>query len=287
MSVTVNARYELERQRREELRREQQRRRAAALLATCRQELQAVREPAVQQLAAGGLKKVQKELERIEPQIAAAPDESLKTLQRTQRTLQGVIAEAMVKARLWHKEQAEARARMAEMQARARSLTEKNAATVSAEIAQLSGVERSGNYGAVLERCAKLERAIEHAAEVEFDETVRREVVRGLLAALQAQGFVSADPQLEHGAAGGVVTLLGRLPSGRSARFEVHLDGHMEFDLNGYEGRACAKEVDQIERVLQERFQVRMGPRQVTWKNPDKLSKGARNLPTGGAQAHS
>ena len=78
--------------------------------------------------------------------------------------------------------------------------------------------------------------------------------------------------------------LRGRLPSGREARFEVHVDGKMRFDFEGYEGQSCAAELAQVEKVLQEQCGVLLGPTQVTWKNPDRLGKGARNLPVGGAR---
>jgi hypothetical protein len=43
--------------------------------------------------------------------------------------------------------------------------------------------------------------------------------------------------------------------------------------------------VEQIEQALKEHFGIKLGPPQVTWKNPDRISKGAHNLPTGTRQA--
>ena len=69
----------------------------------------------------------------------------------------------------------------------------------------------------------------------------------------------------------------------REKRFEVQLDGKLRYDLDGYEGRSCAKEVERIEETLKDRFGVTMGPAQVTWKAPapKDIAKGARDLPAG------
>ena len=74
------------------------------------------------------------------------------------------------------------------------------------------------------------------------------------------------------------------MPSGKLARFDVQLDGRMDFDLDGYEGRACADEIERIEQTMHDQFGVRLGPQQVTWKNPNRIAKGARDLPSGGTQ---
>jgi len=112
-----------------------------------------------------------------------------------------------------------------------------------------------------------------------MDERVRREVVKGLLKTLKGMGFVTVGPQLQEG----LVVLEGRLASGRRARFEVKLDGELAFDLDGYEGRACAADMEKVEIAMKDQYGVLLGPPQIVWKNPDRLTKGARDLPTGGA----
>lgn len=126
---------------------------------------------------------------------------------------------------------------------------------------------------------------VQERGEASLDETVRRGVVRGLLSTLKTMGFVVEGPQFRDGSTeGGVVTLVGKMPSGKCARFEVRLDGRMNFDLDGYEGRACAAEIERIGQTLHGRFGVKLGPPQMTWKNPDRIAKGARDLPSGGSR---
>jgi len=75
-------------------------------------------------------------------------------------------------------------------------------------------------------------------------------------------------------------------PPGAARASRSTSTGHMEFDLNGYEGRACAKEVDQIERVLQERFQVRMARAKSPGRTQTNFPRAPATCPRGGAQAH-
>lgn len=181
-------------------------------------------------------------------------------------------------------------ARLAELRAQMPAQSEDKpnaaAAAASAELARAQEFARSGDSKAALSACNAAETQLARVSRAELDETVRREVVRALLATLQEQGFVVEEPrQAGDGGAAGPVTLIGRLPSGRMARFEIQLDGQMTFDMNGYEGRSCAKDRDKITTMLKNKFQVVLSPRQFTWKNPDQIAKGARDLPAGNTLA--
>jgi hypothetical protein len=57
----------------------------------------------------------------------------------------------------------------------------------------------------------------------------------------------------------------------------------MEFDMDGYPGRECADHLDQVLFKLEESYGVETGPIQHNWKNPDRISKGSKSFPTGGA----
>ena len=95
-------------------------------------------------------------------------------------------------------------------------------------------------------------------------------------------GFIVQPPCLEGDAESGrTVRLLGKLPSGKTASFNVHLDGKMDFDFDGYEGKACSKELEHIDQLLEQQFSIKLSENQITWKNPDKIAKGAMQQPTG------
>ena len=279
----------LERQRKEQLRLEQTRNRARGLLASCQETIRAVTDPAVQQLAAADLGQVRQMLTQIAGQIGATPDAALKIVEDIQRRLNTVLARAESAARQWSQQQAEAKAQLDAVQQKLKAEQEAanqagHEALTQAQqtIAQATALYRAGRYEQIAALCRQAEQSIQQAGQESFDESVRREVVKGLLGTLTNMGFVIEGPQLRQDDKGaGVVTLSGRMPSGKMARFEVNLDGRMQFDFDGYEGRACAKDLEKINATLQEQFAVKLTGSQITWKNPDKIAKGARDLPSG------
>jgi len=279
---------ELERKRKEQLRLAQLRARARNLVVSCQDAIRAVSDPAVQQLAAKGLAKVQRTLKQVSRQIDASPEQALKTLRETQRHLNTVITQAQCAARKWSEQQAEAKAQLEAIR-QSLAAEKQSSDNVSQErlnqaeqiVAQAVSFYDEGRYGQIASLCRQAEEMIQQAVQKSFDESVRREVVKGLLSTLTNMGFAVDGPQLQREGNGpGVVTLSGRMPSGKLARFEVNLDGQMHFDFDGYEGRACGKELEKIDSALQEQFAVKLTGSQITWKNPDKIAKGARNLPS-------
>ncbi len=281
-------RARLEAQRREQLRLEQLRSQCSGLVTACRDRMVSVTQPAVQQLAAPGLKKVQRDLQAASRMIDASPDGAIGQIKKAQKALNRTIAQAEAKAHKWSKLQARSKAALEgvaqEVRAQKDSSTRSGDAVlakVEEGIAQADSLHNAGRYEEAMAVCQRAKRLVQEAAEASLDETVRREVVRGLLVTLKDMGFVVKGPQFHADESdGGGVTMIGRLPSGKMARFDVHLDGRMKFDMDGYEGRSCGKELEKIRDSLRKRFSVKMTPRQVTWKNPDKISKGSLNLPS-------
>lgn len=292
MSLNDYRRAELLAERREQLRRDNTMREAQSLLATCEAEITRPRELAIQQLAATGLQEAQKAFQQAAGLISADPDEGLKAVRSAQQRLHETVANAEAKAGRWSAEQAAAQARIAEVSTRLAAKRQADntagvqlldqAAVLLEQARSLRVRAKKSNITTILDEADAF---IQEASKAQFDESVRREIVSSLLQTLQKRGFAVEKPSLMEGEQGGTVHLVGRLPSGKSARFEVQIDGRMHYDLDGYEGRACAKEVEQIEELLKEQFAVKLGPRQTVWKNPDRISKGARNIP-GGTNIH-
>ena len=112
------------------------------------------------------------------------------------------------------------------------------------------------------------------------DETLRREIITALMKTMRDLGFAVGKPTIDK-ETGGVV-MIGTLPSNRSIRFEVDLDGQMEFDMNGFLERKCADHLDEVLGILETNFSITTGPIQHNWKNPDKISKGSKGFPSGG-----
>jgi hypothetical protein len=284
MSMKGARALELERERREALRLEQVRGECRALVAVCEETVAGVRDVAVQQYAAAELGRLTGELRAASGRLQEAPDATLEQLQRLQHALTTALAAAEARARAWTEQQTQARARAHALAGRIEAVvaSQKESADLGASEARqwVQRAQEHSSHGAgadALQCLDRAEQALAAARAAGFEERVRRELVRGLLKTLRDMGFSTVGPQLTEN----LVVLEGRLPSGRQARFEVRLDGRMTFDLDGYEGRACAQDMEKVETAMRDRFGVKMGPPQVEWKNPDRLSQGALNLPGG------
>lgn len=285
MSMTGQRRLELERARLEALRVAQVRSECEALLAACDEAMRSIRDVAVQQLAADALRTGAAELRHLRTRLEEEPDAVLTEVAGVSARLQHAIANGEARARSWNEAQtlAVATARQAATQAAATATADRglpgehqrarDLASRAEELAVRGDLEgaREATQAATDARSA--------ASATAMDERIRREVVKGLLKTLKGMGFVTVGPQLDEG----VVVLEGRLASGRKARFDVKLDGELAFDLDGYEGRACADDMEKVETVMRDQFGVRLGPPQVVWKNPDRLTKAAQDLPTSGS----
>ena len=70
--------------------------------------------------------------------------------------------------------------------------------------------------------------------------------------------------------------MIGQLPSSRSIRFEVNLDGQMEFDMNGFLERKCANHLDEVLATLEANFNIATGPVQHNWKTQTRFPKVAK-----------
>jgi len=294
MSSNGYYRAQLAAERRRQLQLEQLTNECRGLLSACESAIQSIIEPAVQQIIAPDLQAIRKEMNLLAAQVNTAPEQAKKQISQMQKKLNAVISSGQAKANQWSRQQAEAQAQLQQLR---QSLTAQQQSANQASQIQLTQVQKKLDQATTLYQqrrydelaclCRQAEKCLEQAGEKVLDETVRREVMRGLLSTLGNMGFVLEKPVLEgEDPAHSVVKLTGRLPSGRMARFEVNLDGRMAFDFDGYEGRACAKDLETIGKTLQERFAVKLEDRQITWKNPDKIAKGARNLPTGGKTRH-
>ena len=118
----------------------------------------------------------------------------------------------------------------------------------------------------------------DHQAAV--DEELRRHIISSVVKAMSELGFVVGKPKLLRES--GNVAVVGTLSSGRTIRFDVRASGEMEFDMDGFKDRTCSDSLDEVLLLMEERFGVESGPVQHNWKNPDRISKGSKDFPTGG-----
>ena len=149
----------------------------------------------------------------------------------------------------------------------------------------LSTIVQKGQITGLQQQIAELRQSALEIHEEDMkravDETLRREILTALMKTMRDLGFAVGKPTIDK-ETGGVV-MIGRLPSNRSIRFEVNLDGQMEFDMNGFLERKCADHLDEVLGILEANFNIATGPVQHNWKNPDKISKGSKGFPSGGS----
>lgn len=272
MSMNGERRLELERARLEQVRLGQVRDECTAIIDRCEGALRGVTDVAVQQHLGAPAQQFAAAVHRARATMRDAPDAALVSVQGALVRLQREIAQAEAAAKRWSDAQAEMIARIRTAQAGLAS------AGGTLEPGAEHAIEQAtrGDLAAAAAAAERLEQQIPGARANVLDERVRREVVRGLVSTLKKMGFLAVTPRLQSD----VVVLEGRLASGRKARFEIDLEGRMAFDLDGYEGRACAQDMEKVETLMRDEFGVRLGPPQVIWKNPDRLTQGARPLPT-------
>jgi ElaB/YqjD/DUF883 family membrane-anchored ribosome-binding protein len=271
----------------ERLRIQQLRDQANSLLESSTKIIKGVSDPSIQQMAADDLREIQRRMQDVAREIQSQPEKAREEMAKLQEQLRQKLSEAQRQAKGLSAAKAQARAQLesARHSLEAQKETGEQASSQTIIEAERLINEASDSYGRnqlqqVSELCNKASGLIEQAALEELAESERREVVGSLLTTLGNMGFVVEAPVLEDRDGGSVVKLVGKMPSGRTAAFHVNLNGKLAFDFDGYEGRTCGKDMAAIEVALEEQFAIKMGPAQVTWKNPDKIAKGAMNLPT-------
>jgi hypothetical protein len=268
---------------------EQLKKEAGASLNDTNDMLRHILNPVVQQLIGPQLRQLQPQIKKVSELIQTDPQQAKSLSENLKRQIQEMLENSQ--KQLQKDSHAKAKANIALEQikqqlevymAESSQVTDESTQQVRKLIDTANMYYQQSQYKQVEESCHQAAGMLKQASEKNFDETVRREVVQGLLTTLTNMGFIVQPPCLEgDNESGKIVRLLGKLPSGKTASFNVHLDGKMDFDFDGYEGKACAKELEHIDQLLEQQFSIKLGENQITWKNPDKIAKGAMQHPTG------
>jgi DNA repair exonuclease SbcCD ATPase subunit len=269
---------------------EQLKKEAGELLNDTTDMLKHIHNPAMQQLIGPQLRQLQPQIKKVSELIQTDPQQAKSLSENLKRQLQEMLDKSQ--EQLLKDSQIKATANTALEQVK-QQLEVYIAASSRGDDESVQQIRKlidnatiqyqQGQYKQVEDSCHQAIELLKQASQKSFDETVRREVVQGLLTTFTNMGFVVQQPCLESdNESGKTVRLIGKLPSGKTASFNVHLDGKMDFDFDGYEGRACAKELEHIDQMLQQQqFSIKLSENQITWKNPDKIAKGAMQQLTG------
>lgn len=304
MSTYGSYRLELARRRREELRRRREQERqqkvrqeAAKLIADSRQVGKQVSNNLTQHFS----QKVQQESEAIvgqaEQLLQSNPDKALKLARKGQAVIERGMAQASGQAAEWTKEKVAAREAVTifelslqGMLADSDANDNKELAMVANQLAEAKTALRREKFADAKKIAAagqkKLEEIEQARQQQQQKEDERREIVRGLRQVLTGMGFAVKDPILGKDSQEGKVVLVGELPSGRTARFAISLDGQLSYDFDGYDSYesegGCGTARDQVCQRLQEQIHAKASDHDMHWKGPgpERIGKDKKQLPT-------
>ena len=230
---------------------------------------------------------------QAEQLLRSEPDQALQLARKSLVVITTGIAEASRQASEWSREQTDAGEAVAELRlslqtairiAKARGNSDKELAGIAQQLTTATTALRLENLGLATDIALAGQdqlRQIEQRRHQQLEqEEIRREIVRGFRQVLLDMGFTVAAPRMVENDQNGRVLLSGRLPSGRTARFAIALDGHVDYDFDGYRQRDCGKDHDTIRRRLQEQCLVEATRMQVHWKDePVQIGKTVLDLP--------
>ena len=299
MSSRGKTRAQIEKEAQERIRREQERRRQEQVRKEIREMLAEIERQEFSLASSGQAARVQKELEEVLQKVEGVKESIERDVDANHSQARSTLVimrslQNLSEQRLKDRQQAldalrltivEQKERAEQIAGRA-SLNEhmSQAQNVSSQLEKLLQAFDRGERGGLETGIEKsrialnqLERTIEESKVIEAE---RRYIVKALSKSMIEQGFIVGKPHIVR--EGNRVVLKGEMPSGRLALFRVELDGAMEFDLDGYEGRSCAVDLDRVLQNMEDRFAIHSEPPQHDWKNPDRITKGAKGFPTGG-----
>jgi len=268
---------------------EQLKKEASASLNDTANTLRHIHNPIVQQLIGPQIRQLQPQIKKVSELIQTHPQMAKSLSSELQKQVQKMLDATQKQIQKEAKAKAKANVSLEQVKQQIEAYMEESTLASDQSLRHIQKLidtatnqYQQGQFEQAEESCRQAANMLEQASKKNFDETIRKEVVRGLITTLTNMGFIVQPPYLEGNDEGGkTVRLLGKLPSGKMASFNVHLNGQMDFDFDGYEGKACAKELEQIDQLLEQQFSVKLSESQITWKNPDKIAKGAMQLPAG------
>lgn len=106
-----------------------------------------------------------------------------------------------------------------------------------------------------------------------IDEKLRKSAIQAIVKSITARGFVVDRSNIRVQRETNTVTLKAVKPGGQTADFSIDLSGKFVYHFQGYEGRACEKDIGPLEKDLEEVYGIKLTDRKTLWSNPDKLNK--------------
>ena len=104
------------------------------------------------------------------------------------------------------------------------------------------------------------------------DESIRKETLKVIIKSIRDRGFiVDTKKNLKIDREKNVVKLIAKKPDGKTAEFEISLNGKFMYHFDGYEGLACNQDINPFLEDLKNIYDINILHEEVHWSNPDKI----------------
>lgn len=104
------------------------------------------------------------------------------------------------------------------------------------------------------------------------DEKIRKETLKVIIKSIKDRGFVvDTKKNLKIDRERNIVKLVAIKPDGKTAEFEISLNGKFMYRFEGYEGQACNKDINPFIEDLKNVYDINILHEEVQWSNPDKI----------------
>lgn len=113
---------------------------------------------------------------------------------------------------------------------------------------------------------------VQEANSAITEEKIRKETLKIIIKAIKDRGFiVDTKNNLKIDKKRDIVILVAKKPDGKTAEFEISLNGKFMYHFDGYEGQACQKDIKPFIDDLKNIYDINILHEEVQWSNPDKI----------------
>ena len=208
---------------------EQLKREAGELLNDTSNMLKHINNPAIQQLIGPKLRQLYPQLKQVSELVHTDPVKAKSLSKNLKIQIQEMLNSSQKQLQKDSQIKAKANASIEQVKQQLEVYLEESSHSTDDSIQQIRNLidaattyYHQGEYKQVEESCHQAVNMLKDASVKSFDETIRREVVQGLVTTLTNMGFIVQPPLLEgKNETSKTVRLIGKLPSGKTASFNV------------------------------------------------------------------
>ncbi len=122
--------------------------------------------------------------------------------------------------------------------------------------------------------CDTANQISEYANTAISDEKIRKETLKVIINAIRDRGFiVDTKNSLKIDKKTNIVKLVAKKADGKTAEFEIQLNGKFMYHFDGYIGQACQKDITPFMDDLKNIYDINILREEYIWSNPDKVQK--------------